>query len=271
MEQQTKPAEIEVLAHIIGAALQIRRVGETSMPFVILPEGYRVEDIERSLPAPVRKRGSVALHDEKSFIAYVRGEMAPDTRLYRSLDPPQFLAVINDHGAQADWRDYRARYTCPLSAEWKTWLAANGKKATQEEFARFIEDNLPDIVDPPGAEMLEISRTLQAKKKINFASGIRLDNGQHQLSYEEQISGSAGAKGQLRLPEEFNVGIAVFDAGERYRVQARLRYRILEGGSLHIWYDLVRPHKLVEDALEQITGRIEAALGTVALKGEILG
>lgn len=92
----------------------------------------------------------------------------------------------------------------------------------QAEFAEFIERNLPDIVEPVGADMLEISRSLQAKKKVSFASGIRLANGQTELTYEEDIQGTA-AKGKLQIPEIFKIGIKVIEGGSvRSRVPPAL-------------------------------------------------
>ena len=116
--------------------------------------------------------------------------------------------------------------------------------------------------------MLEISRSLEAKKKVNFASGLRLSNGQHQITYEETIEGTA-AKGRLMVPETFALGIAVFEGGDRYRVEARLRYRIADGGKMTMWFDLLRPHKVLEDALSFVLRSIEAELGMQVLNGGI--
>ena len=153
----------------------------------------------------------------------------------------------------------RQIYACPLSPEWQTWRAESGQQMNQEAFAQFIEDNLPDIAIPTAAEMLEISRSLEAKKKVNFASGIRLSNGQNELTYEEEITGTA-QKGKLKVPEEFQIGIPVLEGGQRYAVNARLRYRIGDGGKLTMWYELIRPHKILDDAVHAV--RLEIEQGT---------
>lgn len=218
-------------------------------PFAVVPEGAEVEGLENFLPAPMRKRGTVTVNDVGSFVAYVNAEKTSGTRLYGSYTAPGFAAVFNDHAESGPgWKDYRVNYACPLSIEWKTWKAMDGKQMLQEQFAQFIENNLPDIANPPAADMLEISRSLEAKKKVNFASGIRLSNGQNELTYEEQISGTA-AKGKLIVPEEFTIGIPVLEGGIKYAVLARLRYRIGDGGKMAMWYELVRPHKIIEDAV----------------------
>lgn len=237
-------------------------------PFSIVPDGAQVQDLESYLNAPLRKKGAVTLNDVGSFVAYVNAEKTEATRLYGLYKEPGFVAVFNDHGTTGPaWKDYRAQYACPLSAEWRTWTGASGKQMTQADFAAFIENNLPDIAVPPAADMLEISRSLEAKKKVNFASGIRLSNGQNELTYEEQVSGTA-AKGKLTVPEEFTIGVQVLEGGTKYAVNARLRYRIADAGALTIWYELIRPHKVLEDAVQAVWLSIEQQTELTVFNGK---
>lgn len=251
--------------------------------YVLLPNGTKLQSLESLQGVPNRPRGTVNVRDMASFVAYVRERtyqagaeqfIASDRgilRIYGQLGPkPGFRAVFNDHGKmRAGWRDDVAVFDCPLSDEWTRWTSKNGTKMDQETFATWIEDNLPDIAEPAAADMLEIARSLEAKKKVNFASGLRLSNGEHQITYEEQIDGTA-AKGRLNVPEVFALGVPVFEGGDRYRVEARLRYRIADGGKLSMWYDLLRPHKIVEDAVRFQWRYIEAELGVNVLNGAVV-
>lgn len=238
-----------------------------SHPYILIPAGSTLHDAEPFMASPLRKRGTVVLNDVQSFVAYVNAEKTAATRLYGQYQPPGFIAVLNDHGAEPAWKDYRATYACPLSVEWKTWTEKSGRQMNQTEFAAFIENNLPDVAIPPAADMLEISRSLEAKKKVNFASGIRLSNGQNELTYEEQISGTA-AKGKLQVPEEFTIGVPVLEGGIKYAVVARLRYRIADGGSLSMWYELIRPHKILEDAVAAVWAEVQDKTGLQVFNGK---
>lgn len=236
-------------------------------PSLLVPEGYRVHDLESLMLAPVRARGNVALRDTGSFVSVVNDRKVEGTRLYGKLSPPSFTAVFNDTtGKGPGWRDDRATYVCPVSVEWQRWTAANGKQMNQEAFAQFIEDNSADCVTPDAATMIEVSRTLEAKKKVNFASGIRLSNGQNELTYEETVSGTAG-KGKFVVPEEFVIGVAVLEGGPKYAVTARLRYRIADQGKLTMWFDLLRPHKVLEDAVKEVWNHIQNQTGLAILNG----
>ena len=200
------------------------RADPDGAPSILVPEGYRVHDLESALLSPVRPRGNVALRDTGSFVSVVKDRKGASTRLYGKLSPPSFTAVFNDTTGPmgAGWRDDRATYACPVSVEWQRWTASNGKQMNQEAFAQFIEDNAADCVTPDAATMIEVSRTLEAKKKVNFASGIRLSNGQSELTYEETVSGTAG-KGKFTVPEEFVIGVSVLEGGPKYAVTARLQ------------------------------------------------
>ena len=266
MDEIMKQNEIETA---LGAGMQLGSVRLVhDSPFVVLPESTRVEELEHMLPEPTRKRGMFVLHELESFVALIDEEKTAETRIYFDSSVNTFCAVFNDHGELPGWRDYRALYACPTSAEWKAWTGKDGRQMGQVDFAQFIESNLPDLANPPAADMLEISRSLEAKKKVNFASGIRLSNGQNELTYEEEISGTA-AKGKLQVPEIFTVGIPVLEGGERYAVEARLRYRIAEGGRLTIWYELVRPHKVLEDAMLGVRTAIGEKTGIKVLAGAV--
>jgi uncharacterized protein YfdQ (DUF2303 family) len=253
-------------AYLAGlVASEVRTVG--SNPYAVIPEGAELHDLEKMLPNPTRKRGNVVLRDTASFVAFVNMQKTAQTLIFGNKTTPGFVAVFNgDAVEQPGWGDYKAAYSCPTSVEWQTWNSMNGKQLGQEQFAQFIENNLPDMVQPPAAEMLEISRSLEAKKKVNFASSVRLANGENELTYEEQISGTA-AKGKLKVPEEFQIGIPVLEGGLMYAVKARLRYRIQDGGKLVIWYELIRPHKIIEDAVNTVWNEIEQKVGQSILNG----
>lgn len=264
----------------LDAGMQLAELREIDgVPIAVLPAGAHVADLEKYALMPLRKKGVISLRDVASFAAYVNAECTEDTRLYGIYNPPSFTAVLNDHGSDAGWRDYIANYACPLSPEWVTWVSNSGKQMSQADFAGFIENNLPDIAGsnvgtdeapiptPTAAEMLEISRSLEAKKKVNFASGARLSNGSNELVYEEEVSGTAN-KGKLQVPELFTVGVAVLEGGVLYAVQCRLRYRIADAGKLTMWYELVRPHKILEDAVKAVWLEIEQKTGLTVFNGK---
>lgn len=252
----------------LAAGHAMTNLDTSSDEAVIIPEGYQLLDLEEYKAHPRRTAKTVRIKEAGDFVRYVQRFKTDDTTVYADLERRRFTAVIDHHGAgKPGWCQHRATYDCPISGQWKTWIDRDGKTMTQTDFAAFIEDNLPDIIEPSSSDILTISRTLEAKKKVDFQSGVRLDNGEVQLTYNEEIKGTAG-KGSLDIPETFKLGIPVFEGGERYELEARLRYRLNEG-RLAMWFDLLRPARLLEDAFSQTLEKVQTELeGLMVLHAE---
>lgn len=264
MPNQTSETEARAIAALAVASQQAMTV--EGVPVLVIPDGYRVHKMEDMLLLPTRKKGTTTLNDLASLIGVVNEQKTDSTHLYGTLTPPSFVAVFNDTHTGTGWGDHRASYTPPLSPEWLNWTKLNGTKQDQAALAQFIEDNVDDVVEPEGALLLEICRTLQAKKDVNFVSHTRASDGSVAFTYDEDVKGSSPVRGGMAIPEQFIIGIPVFENGDPWRVTVRLRYR-LAGGQLTMWYELVRPHKVVEAAVKDIREKLAAGTKLHVLNG----
>lgn len=244
---------------------------------LVVPEGYAkldlTEAIEKAGKAPSRKKGTIVLRDLDSFLTFTQQQGDPErTRIYADVESRTLTAVFNDHvsiehGDQTGWRDYRAVYTAELSKEFETWLKHSGVPMDQEPFAIFLEDNIADVVEPSGDKLLTVALTLQAKTEASFNSSRRLDNGQVQLEYTENISTTAGGAAAMEVPREFAIGARLFKGGEGYRIRARLKLRVGQG-KVKFWYELDRPHIALEEAFAAYVNQARAGKFTV-LHGKV--
>lgn len=246
---------IEKIAAMSDAATVIQE--KNGSFHLLVPAGYQHKDvtsiIESAQEAPHRKRGAIVLNDIESFNRYAADQGSnAQTYIYADPEARSLTAVFNDHDTRAElqvspgWRDFRAVYTAELSREFTTWIKNNKQAKEQEDFAIFLEDNIADIMEPSGESLLAIALTLQAKTEVNFSSSRRLDNGQVQITYTENIDARAAA-GSIDIPREFAIGCRLFKNGEGYKIRARLKYR-LGGGKVKFWYELDRPENAIEDA-----------------------
>jgi uncharacterized protein YfdQ (DUF2303 family) len=244
-------------------------VDEKAGVFAVVPKEYKVEDLERFLPRPLRINESVLLHDTDSFIAYVNAfKLAGVSRIFFNTVEEEFVGVLDYHEVETPaWCGHTAAYKPRRSVEFETWMASNRKQMTQVDFARFLEENMPDVVEPNSAELLQVALTFEAKKSVEFSSGVRLNNGQIQFQYDEVVRGTA-QKGTIEIPEQFVLGIAIHVNGPAYRIPVRLRWRLQEG-KVAFWYEVVRPHRYIEDALKEMRERIGVETTTVLLSGSI--
>ena len=270
-EENSKIGDVQS-AIAAGAALgDPRTIPESAVPvgfYTVVPENYKVESLEDFMPRPLRIQQKVELHDAASFIAYV-GEFGDRevSRIFFDQEHEQFQVVIDYHAGNGvpGWCEHVAGFAARRSVEFTTWMNQNRKQMTQVDFARFLEDNMPDVVEPNSAELLQVALTFEAKKSVEFSSGVRLNNGQIQFAYDEVVRGAA-QKGTLEVPEQFILGIPIHVGGPAYRIPVRFRWRLQEGKAV-FWYEVVRPHRFIEDALREIRERIGQETGLDVLAG----
>jgi hypothetical protein len=109
-----------------------------------------------------------------------------------------------------------------------------------------------------------VAQKFQAHTKVTFSSGKRLQSGETQFVYSEQIDGKAGDRGTIEIPNDFELAIAPFEDCEPYRVQARFRYRI-NSGDLRMGYHLNDPSRIFRDAVLQVVTKAEKECGDIKI------
>lgn len=265
-------AVADELATSLAATMAPREVGRTV--WLPVPDSYTLHDLtekrDRAEPFDARKRGTAQLLDLPSFMTYCKDQgMDGMGYIYANTDRRSFTAVFNDYRDRVPgWRDHRATYAAAFTPEFQRWMDNNGsgKAKDQTSFAEFIEDNFADLVPPFAQQLLDVATTIQAKTDINFSSAKRLDNGQVQLGYTEVIDAKAGADGALTIPREFELGLRIFKNGDGYKLKARLKYRLGNGG-VKFWYELDRPERAIEDAFAGYVQQVREHSGYSVLIG----
>lgn len=248
------------------AALRIiRPAGDGVEPLAILPHGdgqFRIESLEKYRTTLDRVRQKVDVLTADSFIDYWKRFAMEDSVIFADECAGAYVGIIDYHTTENGPRfcSHMVAYEAQPSLEWQTWTGSDAKSMTQADFARFIDDNYVDVIDPPHADMLAVATNLKAKKSVEFASATDLQTGQVQFLYQETIRGSAEKRqGSLKIPEIFTIRIPVLLGDVAVELQARLRYRI-EEGKLRMWYDLHRPEHAKVAAIQRATQAIRTAL-----------
>lgn len=253
-------------AHDIGMQSLQRANG---MPFVVVPEGGQVKAFPEVLERPLRLVQNVNLHTAKDFIAYVNRFADQNSFIFVNILGGKIQAILDYHEAYQDDAvtsdqaknqprhcKHIANFNVEQTPEFIKIREASGRKFTQTEFALFLEDVMPYISEPVAAELYEIVQTLSAKTGVDFKSGIRTDNGQVSLTYNETIEARAGVAGNLTIPERIVFGVKVHRGGEHYAIPARFRYRI-NHGNLTLWYDIDQLEKAIEKSMEDTVDYIK--------------
>lgn len=221
-------------------------------------ERIEVTSVERHLDAPLTPRGKADVHDPADFAEYVNRLAHPEhTTVWADPDAGRVVAVFDDHADAIDpgWRQHTATLTLKPDPDWSAWLGRDGRPGNQAWFAEHIEGLAHTVVAPEPATMLELARTFDAKRSVNFRSGVRLDNGDVQLNYDETTKAKAGEHGQLEIPAAFTVRCSPFLGVPQAEISARLRWRINEG-ELSIGYALLRPDIVRRDIIAALIANL---------------
>lgn len=262
-----------------------------------LAPGYMDEDGPHAIPAtlfddyleaPRRRTGTAALTKIDSLIAHVNRFKDADSALFAIDDrtKPSIEAVLDYHpaGATSDPRfgKHRSRFDFPLSDEWQAWAKFDKEVFQMREFAEFLEDRIPDVLDMIPDEdslpedlarfvnlcggsiaspnkLVELSRGLHVNENAAVTEAVNLGSGEGVISFRSEHTDAGGNR--LNVPGLFLIGIPVFRHGPFYRLAARLRYRKTPGGIV-FFYELWRADRAFDhafgDACERV--RVETEL-----------
>src|SRR3990167_8882746 len=242
----------------IVAATQVPQyVGGGDRPFVIVPAGFETISLQPFMP-PQRHAYRPTLQTEKSFINYVNRFKLGGTTIYASTDH-RFVAIM-DHPAAAnskiEYGDHQALYAPAKSREWKRWSDFSGRYQTQVNFAEFIEENALDVIDPSPARMIEVAQSLEITKNAKVTSSQRLDNGEVQFSYVEDVTSTAGKRTTAEVPRKFMLNIPVFDGDMPVPVECLFKHRAGEGGAVGLRADIHRADFILKANWDAMVARV---------------
>lgn len=246
-----------------------------AVPFIVAMDENGAEKpvfLREVFDAPKRKTGTVKLSDADSFVKYFNQHGGGKQSIYATLQPARFVAVLNDHTADAPgFRDHRADFTVAFSREYKAWKEMDGKAFDgNEAFAYFLEDNLPDIIKPSGNDMLAIALNFKVNQQVKYGNLARLQDGNTELTYNNIVDASSTSDrgGKIKIPESFTLEIPIFDGlhSAKYKIEARFRFRLFSG-ALTLKYELTRPHKAIEAAFKELWTSIEKQTKASILHG----
>lgn len=244
------------------------------VPFGIIPSGCKAEDLSKFFPLQ-RIVQSVKLLEAGSFIDYVNRYKTGDTLIFSAISETgvEFTALMDYHTAAPalcpGYCSHRATFVAIETPEWKVWKAANRLAMTQVGFATFLEDNLSLFVQPTGAELLEMVRSLHGHRNARFNTALRLDNGSYSVSYDEDVvvkGSSITSNGELELPPTITAMLAVFQGSDPYAVQARLKSRC-EDRKLVLFYETISLAKIIRESILLLVEQVAEKTGIVPLLG----
>ncbi|MBS7699195.1 MULTISPECIES: DUF2303 family protein [unclassified Chelatococcus] len=229
------------------------------------------DEIERYRIGPDRRKGTARVTTLRAFVDLVNRHKDEGSVIFARTDWPEpgLTAVIDYHTKDHAPRhgEHRIEYKFPVTKEFKAWVDRNGKTLQQEDFALFLEERAPDLVEPNDDEVklletllktriampnevFDLARGLEVRVGQTVANHTRIQSGEGQLVFTETHTNAKGEP--LIVPGLFIIQVAAFVDGGPVRIPARLRYRV-KGGDIVWFYQLYQWE-------ENLRGRIKIDL-----------
>lgn len=276
-----KPTEVQALLDAVAGRGDVRTVPQDkagpNIPFAVIPEGYKVHDLEGMLEKPIRVKARPVFHELEGFIIYVNQFKTAATRISAFTDPSivgepfMVVAVIDYHEpTNPSWCTHRATLTVSFSDQFLRWKLHSGKWMDQVQLSEHIQDFIEDFVEPKGAAMLELAQTLRVTSSKQFVSSNILKNGASSIGFTEEVNGMGGARGDIEIPGQFIIRIPVLKNRETYDITCRLRYAISQEKKLQVRYDIPRPVRLIDAAQQLLVSELEKAVSVPAILGKLI-
>lgn len=264
-----------------GSDLRVIDIGEAlsgvppKIPVLLDRNQGRVMSIKATVDEyrrrPERKTGTAVVNTLESFIDLTDRHRTADSVIFADTDwrNPSLTTIVDYHEARSagdpDNGRHRIHYPFPLSEEWKAWIKQDGEPMSQEAFAEWIEDHLPELSSPGTDEvedfgqkfglkvaypneMVALSRGLKIHVESRIKNNVTLQTGEGEITWDEEHKDAAGNK--ITVPGLFILSIPPFFMGETTRIPVRLRYRVA-AGNVRWFFKLYRPDVYITQQIER--------------------
>lgn len=272
----------ETIAKLIRASETTPAVlaDKRGVEYAFIPKGPSLYEMRQLTPeAEVRRelvniRENVSIGNADGLIAYVNRFKTDDTMIFANSEDGEIVAVIDYHPVPKNsgqevitaplsgFTDHRATLDLQNSVEWNTWCGVNGKMKDQKAFARFVEENAEDIVNPTGADLLEMVLDMNKGATLHVQSKLRT------AGSGDGISNISRDVGGSELPPRWKLRIPVFFGEPKVDITAFARDELVEGKIL-LGFSLSRIEQVREAEIARIASRVAAETGVPMVLGSI--
>lgn len=210
--------------------------------------------------------------DVATFVALVNRFARPESTLFYNRQSGEITAILDYHGpasvegplgASRGLKRHRVTLTRHSTPEWTAWHGIHKKPLTQAQFAEFLEARAGECRVPTAAEMLELARSFEAVSNSEFASGVRLSNGDTQLVFKATTAATMrnAEGGRVDVPSEFEILVRPWYGAEPMSMRALFRYRVQDGAVRFSVVFMPEPAEALQVAVEAEAQRIAELSG----------
>ncbi len=257
--------------------------GADGREHVMVPDGFELTDITD----PDRLRDFIAARPvfdaAGSLAAYANRFTGPNSVLFADIDKGQVIARLDYHGRSDAPKEgdpclgapKQDRHLATLqlreTEEFREWSQFCGVGEDgpvfwdQGAFAAFLDENRVDVVDPDGAELLEIVKDLQTAQASNFTGKVDLTNGDATFKFETDTQEVQ----RVKLPKTVWLNLAIYGGEDPVSIECALRWRAAGAGGARLALVMRRIGRVKRELFREIAERVAQATGLPLYFGRV--
>lgn len=245
MTEQTTPVAAKPLEELQVALTAARLsapvvTGPDQRQYAVIPPDFVLQELKDRFELPPRAAARVTVDERASLSAYANRFSTPDSVIIADFDALTVAVHLDwhpDNTSPSHLHSGPGLHSVTLklrpSEEFDRWNKMQGKLHSQEDFARFLEENSVDITWPEATTMIEISRDLEATVGQTYKSSIRLDNGDRAMRFETE----AKVTNNVTIPDKFTLSIPIYNGEAPSDLTAKFRWKANGGGGLLMGFE----------------------------------
>lgn len=211
-------------------------------------------------------KAETKLGDIPSWVAYIERFRTPDT--FVTWNRKGIEAHLDYHNRTTAARDaHRAQYAFEYTFQFSRWTNfANGAPKTQKQAVEFLEDNMPDIIEPEAATLLSILRQLRATVAAQSDVELRPD-GTANVKFQKDQKVIQGADAEL--PASLEIIVPVLKGHRdsenkvvRYRLVVRIRASVGDNAQLALRFYMPQVEEVLEQVYDELVATAQSQLGS---------
>ncbi len=245
--------------------------GEDGRQWLIVPPGFRAEDVTNPDRVPVTApAANIIVDDRASLTSYTnRHSRKGESAIFADYDTGTITTRLDWHhdnttGTMNGADRHHVTLKLRPSEEWARWNGAAGKMHPQAVFARFLEENATDILMPEPAIFIELARDMEAVADRSFASRTRLSNGDSEFRFSED----SRVVGTVTVPESFTLRIPLYQGEAPEDLRALFRWKADKEGLTFgfVWH---RAEYMRQARFQQIAAQAAEETGLPYILGRV--
>lgn len=218
----------EAIQHIEAqavAAAGIRVTAQDGGDLLLVPDNYKIHDLERYQEFRNRLRGALNTHSVKDFSDYVQKQNLDEgPRGFIDQDSMSAVVIFNlgDATKPAGHGDNTARLTLKPTAAFTAVANIASRQLTQQQLAEWLEDWLPNLNAKAGDAELNMLQAINGIRRMTIQAIAKRDTNVSDFGASRSAMDEIEAKSQETLASSFTFTTVPYEGLQPADIQLRL-------------------------------------------------